>query len=146
MYSFKSTVILGALITAATLAAQQPSSPQNQPSDTSLTATPTPKAAPVQPGARHASDPNKQTRRLAKELKLSRDQVVQIRPILAGRDQQIQQLRADPSIAPRDRRAKLQGLQQDSTAKIEALLTDTQKQQFEQLLAERRNRNRPKKD
>ena len=66
------------------------------------------------------------------------DQVAQIKPILEARQQQMQGLRSDTSLAPQDRRAKAQEIMQDSKTKIEAVLNDTQKQQFEQMLQERR--------
>ena len=130
----KTTVLLGALLSAGALIAQQP--------DTSLSATPAAPQAQAQTSARRAPNPNKQAQRLAKALGLTREQVAQIRPILADRDRQIQQLRADNSLAPADRRAKARALAQDNKAKIEALLNDSQKQQFEQMLADRRNRGR----
>jgi hypothetical protein len=50
----------------------------------------------------------------------------------------MQTLRADASLTPQDRHAKVQAIMQDSNSKIEALLNDTQKQQYEQMLANRR--------
>lgn len=130
----KTTVLLGALLSAGALIAQTP--------DASLGATPSASPAQAQTSARHAPNPNKQAKRLAKALGLTRDQEAQIGPILADRDRQIQQLRADSSMAPADRRAKARALAQDSRARIEALLNDSQKQRFEQMLADRRNRGR----
>lgn len=66
------------------------------------------------------------------------DQVAQIKPILEARQQQMQSLRSDSSLAPEDRRVKAHGIMEDSKNKIEAVLNDTQKQQFEQMLEERR--------
>ena len=88
-------------------------------------------------------DPAKQAAHLGKQLGLTRDQVAQITPILADRQQQLQNLRADGSLSRKARRAKTKALQRDSKSKVEALLNDTQKQQYEQLIAEHRNhRNR----
>jgi len=78
----------------------------------------------------------------AKKLGLSQDQVAQIKPVLEDRTQKMQALRADASLSPQDRRAKAQDIMQDSKNKIEAVLNDTQKQQFEQMLAERRGHRR----
>ena len=83
-------------------------------------------------------DPARQAMHLGKRFGLSSDQVAQIQPILAGRQQQIQGLRADSSLNEQDRRAKALAVMQDSNSKIEAVMNDTQKQQFEQMLAERR--------
>ena len=141
MHSFKVACALALFMTGSVLVAQQPSPTQDPQSDTSLSSTPTPQTTTGTPGAPRAANPNNQAKHLAKELGLSRDQIAQIRPILADRDQQVMQLRSDTSILPRDRRAKMEAIQQDSTMKIEALLTDTQKQQYEQMLAERRNHN-----
>ena len=66
-------------------------------------------------------------------------QVAQIKPILADRFQQMQTLRADTSLSEQDRHAKFRALMQDSNTKIESVLNDTQKQQFEKMQAERRS-------
>jgi hypothetical protein len=51
----------------------------------------------------------------------------------------MQTLRTDNSLSQDDRRAKMQAIMQDSNSKIEGLLNDTQKQQFEQMQAQRHN-------
>lgn len=129
------TLILGALLSTGLVFAQ--SEPQSQAPDTSA------QAAQPQQGSAHRGNPNRQAHRLARQLNLSKDQVAQIKPILADRAQQMQALRGDTSLAPADRRAKAQTIMQDSKTKIEAVLNDQQKQQFEQLLAERRERRHP---
>jgi protein CpxP len=135
MYTTKATIVLGALLSSGLLLAQQ--APANP--DTQLSTQSAPQAAPQQGMERpHEMNPNKQAKHLAKALNLSKDQVQQIRPILADRDQQIESLRGDASLAPQDRHAKMQAIQQDSKAKIEAVLNGNQKQQFEQMLANRR--------
>ena len=48
--------------------------------------------------------------------------------------------RGDSSLAPADRRAKAQAIMHDSRTKIETVLNDQQKQQFEQQMAQRRAR------
>ena len=128
MKQLKVILFLGALLSAGTLIAQQ--DPDQAP-------------APATPATaqQHAPNPNKQAKHLAKELSLTQDQVAQIEPILADRSQQMQSLRADTSVTPRDRRAKARAIQQDSKAKIEAVLNDTQKQQYEQMLAQRHSRH-----
>jgi Spy/CpxP family protein refolding chaperone len=99
---------------------------------------------PQQQEPRHAVDPARAAKHLGKQLGLSQDQVAQLQPIIADRQQQIQNIRADQSLMPRDRRMKMRNVMLDSRNRIEALLTDSQKQQFEQMLANRRdNRERP---
>jgi len=137
MYTTKATIVLGALLSAGMLLAQAPESNQSP-------AANAPQAAQSQPGNPHRTmDPARQAMHLGKRFGLSSDQVAQIQPILAGRQQQIQGLRADSSLNEQDRRAKALAVMQDSNSKIEAVMNDTQKQQFEQMLAERRShRNR----
>lgn len=78
-------------------------------------------------------DPDQQLKRMTKQLDLTADQQTQIKPILVSRDQQIQQLFQDQSAAPADRRGKMKAIQDDSRAKIEAVLNDTQKQKYAQM-------------
>ena len=88
-------------------------------------------------------DPAKQAAHLAKKLGLTADQQAQLTPILANRDQQAMALRADTSLSPQDRHAKMLSLRQDSDAKIKAVLTDAQKQQYDQLEQQNHGRVRP---
>jgi Spy/CpxP family protein refolding chaperone len=92
---------------------------------------------------RRPASPERQTRFLARHLGLTRAQTAQIRPIIADRQQQVETLRSDSSLAPRDRRARVLRVTEDSRNRIEALLTDSQKQAFEQMLANRRARRQP---
>lgn len=130
--NIKATILLGALLSAGTLLAQAPD--QNQVSAN------TPETAQTQTGRQHRDfDPAKQAQHLAKRLGLSSDQVAQITPILADRQQQMKGLHADTSLSQQDRREKAKSIMQDSKTKLEAVMTDSQKQQFEQMLAQRRN-------
>jgi periplasmic protein CpxP/Spy len=81
----------------------------------------------------HVPNPRHQAKKMAKELGLTPDQVSKIEPILADRDQQVQGLRSDATLAPSDRKAKMRGIRQESDSRIEAILNDTQKQQYEQI-------------
>jgi Spy/CpxP family protein refolding chaperone len=128
----KATFILGALLSAGLVLAQAPT-------DNQAPSANAPQAAPAQPGNLHHNfDPNRQAVHMGKRLGLSNDQVAQIKPILADRFQQMQTLRADTSLSQQDRHAKVRALMQNSDTRIESLLNDTQKQQFERMLAERR--------
>jgi Spy/CpxP family protein refolding chaperone len=79
---------------------------------------------------------------MAKQLKLTPDQQSKIEPILADRAQQIQSVRSDTTLAVNDRKAKLHSIRQDSDSKIEAVLNDTQKQQYEQIKQNRKANRR----
>ena len=136
MNATKATILLGALISATTVFAQAPAS---NPDSSQAPAANAAQAAPSQPGQQHRNfDPSQFAAHLGKRLSLSSDQVAQITPILAARQQQMQTLRADASISVQDRHTKAHAIMQDTNSKIEAVLTDPQKQQFEQMLAERR--------
>jgi protein CpxP len=131
MNATKATIVLGALLSASLMFAQAPDSNQ-------APAANAPQAAPAQPGNFHHMDPSQFAAHLGQQLGLSSDQVAQITPLLAARQQQMQALRADASLSEQDRHAKAHAIRQDTNSKIESVLTDTQKQQFEQMLAQRR--------
>ncbi len=123
-------MLLGALLSTGVVLAQAP--------DQSQQSNPSQAAADQQARPHHEFNPDRQADHLGKKLGLNSDQVAQIKPILESRQQQMQSLRSDSSLATQDRRAKAQEIMQDSKTKIEAVLNDTQKQQFEQMLQERR--------
>jgi len=85
-------------------------------------------------------NPDAQLQHLTKHLDLTADQQAQIKPILESRDQQSKQLWQDQSLAPADRRAKMQAIHQDTNSKIEAVLNDTQKQKYEAMQAKMQER------
>lgn len=136
MRTLKASLVLTALLSTGMLMAQAPSTNN----DTQLSTQSAPQADGH--GRHQPMNPDKQAKHLAKELNLTQDQVAQIKPILESRKQQIESLRSDSTLAPQDRRAKAQAIFQDSKGKIEAVLNDTQKQQFEQMLANRRAHHR----
>jgi periplasmic protein CpxP/Spy len=129
MNMLKATLVLGALLTTGAMFASAQAADSAAPATQDQTQTNAPKGG---------MNPERQAKRLGKQLNLSQDQVSQIQPILADRDQQMQALRGDSSLAPADRRAKAKGIMDDSNTKIEAVLNDQQKQQYEQMLASRR--------
>jgi hypothetical protein len=93
------------------------------------TASPRPKRTP---------NPEREAKSLAKRLALTPEQESALAPILAARRQKIEQARSNPELTPRARRAQVQKIQRESRNKIEAILTDTQKQQYQQWEQERR--------
>jgi Spy/CpxP family protein refolding chaperone len=76
-------------------------------------------------------DAEGQLKHLTEALDLTTDQQAQIKPILAARDQQRQQIFADQSLAEADRHTKMKAIQDATHGKIEAVLTDAQKQKFD---------------
>jgi periplasmic protein CpxP/Spy len=88
----------------------------------------------------HHADPVQQAKHLAKKLNLTADQENQIEPILANRQQQFEAIRSDSSLSRKDRFAKMRTVRQDTDAKIKAVLTDDQKQQYDQMLQQMHQR------
>lgn len=134
MRNFLSTVALGSALVVGlsgnALLAQDQTGP--------------PPASATQPAQRpaHVHNPRHQAKKMAKTLGLSPDQVSKIEPILADRDQQVQSLRSDATVSPSDRKAKMHGIREESDSRIEAILNDTQKQQYEQIKQSRKANRR----
>ncbi len=82
-------------------------------------------------GHRGMMDPDQQLARMTKRYNLSTDQQTQIKPILVAQQQQMQALRGDSSLSRDDRMAKMMSIRSDSKTKIEAVLNDDQKKQFD---------------
>ena len=79
----------------------------------------------------HMMDPDQRLAHMTKRYKLTADQQSQIKPILQDEQQQMQTMHAGTSTPQADKRAKMMSMHQESTQKIEAVLTDEQKQKFE---------------
>jgi hypothetical protein len=100
-----------------------------------------PAAAPGQEQGRGPGrmNPDRQLEHMTRELGLSADQQNQIRPLLVERQQKMEAIFQDQSIAQQDRRTRMQSIRQESQSKIEAVLNDQQKQKF-LAMQERRGR------
>jgi protein CpxP len=125
--SLCSLVLTGVLAVAGSAAFAQSDAPAQQP-------------PPTAPGGRHGMSPDEQLARMTKELHLTPDQATQIKPILTDRAQQMETLRQDQSTSQTDKMAKMKTIRDDSNTKIEAVLNDTQKQQFAATLAKQQQR------
>ncbi len=103
-----------------------------------------PTAAPGQEQGRGPGrmNPDRQLEHMTHELGLTADQQNQIKPLLVDRQQRMEAIFQDQSIAQRDRRARMQSIRQESQSKIEAVLNDQQKQKFA-AMQERRGRGGP---
>jgi protein CpxP len=132
-FSFALSSVLLAIMTGG-IALGQTTSPAQQPAR---------QAAP-QPGGSVRAMPSavRQLSMLTRMLDLSPDQQNQLRPILADRQQRLQAISQDESLTARDRLAKSQSVRQDSNAKIEAVLNDQQKQDFQKMVKHEHERDR----
>ena len=134
MHTRTISMLLGAVLATGVALAQTPD--QSQASSAAQTTQTT-------AGQEHkTANPDRMAAHLGKKLNLSNDQVAQIKPLLEDRAQQMQALRADTTLSQQDRRTKAHQIMQDSNTKIESLLNDTQKQQFEQMMQERREHHK----
>ena len=136
MNLYRATLVFSALLSVGAVVASAQAAPPDQ--------STAPAQSQTARGQRSMPSPDKQAKRLAKELNLTPDQVTQIKPILADRTQQMQALQADTSMAQADRRAKARSIMADSNTKIEGVLNDQQKQQFEQMQAARKAKRQQK--
>ena len=87
-------------------------------------------------------DPDQRLAHMTKRYKLTSDQQNQIKPILQDEQQQMQSMRSDTTSSREDKMAKMKSTHEASNQKIEAVLTDEQKQKFEadqQKMQERRS-------
>jgi protein CpxP len=94
--------------------------------------SPAPDASAQQGGHRQPPTPDEQVARMTKHYNLTADQQAQIKPIIADQQQKMMALRQDSSLSRDDKMAKMKGIHEDSNTKIQAILNDTQKQQFAQ--------------
>jgi len=95
---------------------------------------------------RQPPSPEQVVELLGKKLNLTEDQKAKIAPIIAGRQQQTQALRADTSMRQRKKMRKLKSIFKDSDKKIEAILTKEQKQQYAQIKEQMREQMKERKN
>ncbi len=124
--SLCSLFLTGALVVAGSAAFAQSDNTAQQP-------------APMA-GMHHGMSADDQLARMTRDLNLTSDQATQIKPILVNRQQQMMTLRQDQSMSQEDKMAKMKSLREDSNTKIEAVLNDTQKQQFAEMQAKQQQR------
>jgi periplasmic protein CpxP/Spy len=94
----------------------------------------------------HQPNPDRQLKMLSKHLNLTADQQNQILPILTDRQQQVQNVRSDNSLSSKDRHVKMREIRDSSDTKIKAVLTDDQKQAFDQMQQQMRERAKQHRD
>src|SRR6185437_277268 len=122
--------LLGLFLCTGLAMAQEPGQSQDDSAPAAQTAPP--------PAQRRPPNPARQARRLGRQLGLSTGQISQIEPVLEGRQQQLENVRTDPTLTPQQRRAQARSIMLDSNSKLEAVMSDSQKQQYEQMQQSRR--------
>jgi protein CpxP len=131
MPSFSPTLALGAILLTSFSGVSLLAQDQQQPPASTSQAAPL-----TQP--RHAPNPQRHAKKMARKLGLTPDQEARLEPILADKQQQMESAKADTTLAPKDKRAKVRSINQDSDAKVEAIMNDSQKQQYQQMKQTRR--------
>ncbi len=86
--------------------------------------------------------PERRLEMLQKHLNLTDDQTAQMKTILEGEKAKAEAIRANTSLEPRDRRAQMMAVHEDSEAKIHAILTPDQKTKFDEMEARMREHRR----
>ena len=71
-----------------------------------------------------------ETRKLTRTLGLSPEQAARVEPILAARDEQIRALRANETTDPQAARQQKHAIARNAREKLNAVLTEPQRQQF----------------
>lgn len=129
--------LLGAVLSMGMLMAQaqQPAPDQQAPPPDASQPMPPP------PPHRHMN-PKRQMRHLTRVLNLSPEQQAQIRPIVEDHDKALRQVWNDTSLTPQDRRARMRDANQEFRSRMEAVLSDQQKQAFEAMLEGQREHRR----
>jgi len=100
--------------------------------------------SPGQQPMRHRNPPSahRQLRHLTRMLNLTQDQQRKMLPILQDQHKRMEALRHDQYLDRQQRRAQMRDAMMETHQKLEVLMTDTQKQQFEQAMQQRRERMR----
>jgi Spy/CpxP family protein refolding chaperone len=75
-------------------------------------------------------NPDRRLVHMTIRYKLTGEQQSQIKPILQEEQQQLKSLRTDSSASRDEKRTKMQSIRQASQEKIAAILTDSQRQEF----------------
>lgn len=88
---------------------------------------------PPPPPMRHQPNPNRETKRLTRELNLTPDQAAKLEPILANRDQQMEAIRSNGQLSQQDARMQMRALEKSTHDQLASVLTVDQMQQFRQM-------------
>ncbi len=83
--------------------------------------------------AQRMPSPEQRLQHMTKALNLSDDQQQKIKPLLDSQAQQMQSLRADTSLSPQDRKAKMQQIRQATDEQIKQTLNPDQQKKFDEM-------------
>lgn len=84
-------------------------------------------------GMHHAQDPHRAAQRIGRQLNLSADQTAKLEPIFAARAQKMNDLNANTSLSPKDRRKQMHAIQSDTQQQLSTVLTPEQLDQVKSM-------------
>ncbi len=133
------TLIFG-LLTGVALAQEQPAAGSPPPPPAAASQYPQTPAPPPNIRPNRPPYPVWQVREMTRRLGLTPQQESQVEGILADRQRKIQSVRADPTLAPMQRRARVGQIARNSIRRINGVLSYPQRRQYRQLRQEWRAR------
>lgn len=89
---------------------------------------------------RHPPNAHRQLHHLTKMLNLTPDQQKQMLPILQDQHKRMRSIHDNAGLSPQERRQQMRSAMMETHQKLQALMTDSQKQQFKQTMQQRRER------
>lgn len=98
-----------------------------------LAQQPAPDGQQPPPPMRHQPNPNRETKRLTRELNLTPDQAAKLEPILASRDQQMEAIRSNGQLTQQDAHMQMRALEKSTHDQLAAVLTPEQMEQMKQM-------------
>jgi len=84
-------------------------------------------------GEKMMPEPEVQLKRLAKGLKLTKEQQKQIRPMLKDEYAKLKDIRQDENLSPKQIQEKVEALREETVAKIQTVLTPEQKEKHDMI-------------
>ncbi len=88
--------------------------------------------APPPAAAHHANNPDKEVKRLTRQLSLTPDQATKLQPIVADRDQKIAAVTSDTSLNDDDRKDRMKSIHKAFVSQLDEVLTPDQRQQMKE--------------
>ncbi|MDP3441490.1 MAG: hypothetical protein Q8T08_01400 [Ignavibacteria bacterium] len=90
--------------------------------------------------AQNRVSPQERTKQLAEQLKLDEDQTKQVEEIFTRSQEKIMEIVQSGGMGDPSTREKVMQIREQSNEEIMKLLNDTQKEEFEKIIEEQRNR------
>ena len=78
----------------------------------------------------HHLNPDQATARMTRKLGLTPDQAAQVKPILLDREQKMEALKSNTALPKDQRKAQRHAIQAETRSRLDAVLTDQQRQQM----------------